>query len=273
MILFCFSVSEKGESGCQLHFAFMIRFPYWSSWDFHYWNRRNLFTFVCILFFLFNFFFPQQPNSKKKIQVLPSKTSPEAFKRKSHFFVTPWTFAWQTLVNFSCTLMTRVPASQETCLVKGIHGLRSSRVSWSQEMQCHKENNLHESCKNKWAYWHLWAQVKLWGWVILFWFCAHLLGTIRAVLLFCLCNQESSFSSLGLPVGDWTQLWSPGSEHPCPDLAFSSRIALLMRACLSSIKINTFYKTQPSFKYSGSCLCQSPASLLLQVFSSDLKSS
>lgn len=94
--------------------------------------------------------------------------------------------------------------------------------------------------------------------------------------LFCyfVCVTKSHLSPVLVCLcGTGLQLRSPGSEHPCPDLAFSSRITLLMSACLSSIKINTFYKTQPSFKYSGSCLCQSPASLLLQVLSSKLKSS
>lgn len=166
-----------------------------------------LLLFVCFGFLFI--FFPQQSYSKKKNPSFSLKKFARGFQTKKVLFVSTWKFAWQTLVNFSCTLMTRVPASQETFLVKGIHGLRSSRVSWSQEMHCHKENNLHESCKNKWAYWHLWAQVKLWGWVILFWFCARLLGKIRAVLLFCLCNQESSFSSLGLPVWDWSPALEP----------------------------------------------------------------
>lgn len=35
-------------------------------------------------------------------------------------------------------------------------------------------------------------------------------------------------------------------KHPCPDLVFSSKIMLLISACLSTNKINTFYKTQAS---------------------------
>lgn len=43
----------------------------------------------------------------------------------------------------------------------------------------------------------------------------------------------------------WSSALQPWlAKHPCPDLAFSSGIVLLISACLSANKINTFYKTQ-----------------------------
>ena len=50
-------------------------------------------------------------------------------------------------------------------------------------------------------------------------------------------------------MGRSNRVWSSApqpwlAKHPCPDLAFSSRIVLLISACLSANKINTFYKTQ-----------------------------
>lgn len=64
----------EGESGCQLHFAFVIRFSYWSSWDFQ--EGFFFFFYFCLCEFFLTVLF------KKKIQNFALKIFVEEFKKK-----------------------------------------------------------------------------------------------------------------------------------------------------------------------------------------------